>query len=600
MLPHATWGAALLNEEMTSLQQDRDAVGLTVWSVDEKGNMCSIGSAGERIKDSGEPFVVTGDSRHVIGSVTKSMTAVLLAILIQDGSIPMGWEAKLQHVLPMAQATAYENVTLRELAGMVSGLRRDGPWWNYRDQTTDLREQRRLATIDALQSQPISPPGTRYLYSNWGYVVAGHIVEHITGELWEDVLSQRLFVPLGIHLPDPSFGAPSNSVDPWGHFTSNHISCNPETFWTKCDFAEVFGAAGTFSGPVAAMAKYLSWHIDCHNGGNSDILLQDECRQLHEPANATISNYGYGWRCSYRYWANGKACTHDGTNLMNLYLVWLGFGINRAFSAFTNSWRVIDGVYVDYQMLDTAILTAINGPQSCDAPIPSIAGGSLTRFPTTTPTLAPTLFPTRTMAPVTPTPAPSDYPSQEPMDATCSAKPVCAHLSGDCCPTTTGIYLDCCNWEPPTAESDISKCSANPGCSNLAGDCCPTVSGQYLYCCGAQSPACAAHSQCAALGLTGICCPTKDDVYLDCCDRNFASGSAHPGCPDDGKNYCPNAKGVFDQCCLNDRTITSLTFETAPSAMPAAPSSGSRSGGGSFFFYLFLHYSVLVMLLFLE
>jgi CubicO group peptidase (beta-lactamase class C family) len=253
-------GAASI--DVSQILEDYSGVGLTAWSVNGKGNLCSIGSAGERIKGSGEEFITTGDSRHHVGSVTKSMTAVLLAILINDGTIPNGWDTLLQSILPMAMSTAYGNVTLRELCGMLSGIRRDPPneWYYQQMEPNDVRAQRRLAAADALHSLPIHTPGSAYNYSNWGFIVTGHIVEELTDLTWEDNIKTRLFSPLGITLGNTTdfTGAPNNNVDPWGHSRVNEIPCNPATSLVMCDSPRLYGPAGTFSGPLAAMAKYFA------------------------------------------------------------------------------------------------------------------------------------------------------------------------------------------------------------------------------------------------------------------------------------------------------------------------------------------------------
>jgi CubicO group peptidase (beta-lactamase class C family) len=371
-------GAASIDEQISQINADQSGVGLAAWSVNGNGDLCSIGSAGERIKDSGEEFIVTGDSRHHIGSVTKSMTAVLLAILINDGTIPNGWDSLLQSVLPMATNTAYENVTLRELCGMLSGIP-ENPlfWWIYGQQEPqDIRAQRRLAAADALQSTPVHTPGSAFLYSNWGFVLAGHIVEELTDLSWEENLRTRLFSPLGIALGNaPCFadftGAPNNNVDPWGHSGTDQTPCNPATSPIVCDFPPVVTPAGLFSGPLAAMAKYFAWHVACHNGSYSNdtasteqnLLPQEACRELHQPANASLGEYGYGWVCTTREWANGLTCTHSGSNTLNMYIAWLAFGIDRAFVGFTNGAGRPS--YADFVMVDAAVVAAIVGEQDC-------------------------------------------------------------------------------------------------------------------------------------------------------------------------------------------------------------------------------------------
>ena len=233
LLPAASRAAASIDTEVSAILDEYGGIGLTGWSVNGEGNLCSLGSAGERIKDSREAFMTTGDSRHQIGSVTKSITSSVLAILIEDGTIPGGWNTPLYDLLPVAEGTAYENVTLGQLVSHMSGIARDAPPIDGvfpADVDIILRKFRKVLAEAALVSTPLNDPGTTFLYSNWGYVVAGHIIEALTDAAWEDVVANRLFRPLGIHLGEnvaDFTGAPDNGNDPWGHSGLDQTPCDP-------------------------------------------------------------------------------------------------------------------------------------------------------------------------------------------------------------------------------------------------------------------------------------------------------------------------------------------------------------------------------------
>ena len=68
-----------------------------------------------------------------------------------------------------------------------------------------------------------------------------------------------------------------------------------------------------------------------------------------------------------------------------------------------------------------------------------------------------------------------------------------------------------------TTTTTASTCSAHPLCAskNLTGECCPTASGLMLGCC--NNALCQANAGCAALNLQGLCCPTAAGTNLGCC-----------------------------------------------------------------------------------
>merc|ERR1719461_1838935 len=103
--------------------------------------------------------------------------------------------------------------------------------------------------------------------------------------------------------------------------------CDPRQY--ACDNPPIAGPAGTFSGTSRAFSAYLAWHLRCHRGEDrTNILSTQGCRTLHSPADARISQYGYGWFRLNRSWGNGYVFSHSGTNTMNYHTMWLAPNIN--------------------------------------------------------------------------------------------------------------------------------------------------------------------------------------------------------------------------------------------------------------------------------
>jgi hypothetical protein len=96
-----------------------------------------------------------------------------------------------------------------------------------------------------------------------------------------------------------------------------------------------------------------------------NLLPQEACSELHQPANASLAEYGYGWITTTRAWAS-----HTGSNTLNIYTVWLGFDIDRAFVGFTNGAGRFED---DLAMAEAALRAAIDGKEDCLNRIPSDA-----------------------------------------------------------------------------------------------------------------------------------------------------------------------------------------------------------------------------------
>ena len=376
----------------TQLNSDSNAVGIAGFGISSSGSLCAVGAAGLRTASGGSTMPATASTRYHTGSITKSMTSTLLAILIHSGELP-AWNATLGSLLPsLAGGTSYASVTLIQLVGMLSGIAANPPdWWTYHNAAGTLRQKRASCAADALTSTPALSPGTGYVYSNWAYVVAGHIIEETLNMEWEDALLTRLFEPLGICLTKAdAFGAPTSSTDPKGH--KNGVPCDPLASSQPvgsgylCDNTPVLGPAGTFSGALAALAGYLAFHVRCHTGNDqSGLLTQAECVRLHAPADAAIHAYGYGWLCVTRTWAGGTdnlACTHTGSNGLNDMIVWIAPGIQRAFIAYANTPTA-------FTMLDAVVSSTISAYSSATACEAAVWGGYCASGPSSPPSPPP-------------------------------------------------------------------------------------------------------------------------------------------------------------------------------------------------------------------
>lgn len=306
--------------------------GMIAAIVDSNGIIC-IESAGVRKIDNNKQITI--DDHFHLGSCTKAMTSALLATLVANDEIK--WETTIIDVFPEFRNIIhqdYHNVTIHQLVTHRAGIKANATnWWNY----TDLKiKERRLAIIKENLKEPSQIKSGEFYYSNLGYMIAGSMMEKITGLSWETLIKNRLFEPLG--MSSTGFGAPGtmDEIDqPWGHHKFNG-KWQP----TQFDNAEALGPAGRVNCSINDWVKFISLFLSRYN---TKILERNQLDKLIEP----IGDYACGWVVVQREWANGIAITHSGSNTMWFITVWIAPKINRAFIAGTNSCDENSGVICD-------------------------------------------------------------------------------------------------------------------------------------------------------------------------------------------------------------------------------------------------------------
>lgn len=306
------------------------------------GEIVAIGATGVRRAGGEEP--VTIDDRFHLGSDTKAMTATLVAALVGQGKL--SWTTTVGEVfgesIP-AIDPVWRGVTLEQLlhhrGGAPEDLDADGLWGRLWEREGSPPEQRMQLVEGVVRRAPVLPPGTKPLYSNAGYAIAGAIAERVTGRAWEELMEEDVFAPLGI--TTAGFGAPGEAekVDqPWGH-RPNGTAIEPGP---QADNPAAIGPAGTVHMSIGDWAKFVIAHLrgDPRNPEHDAVLIPAEMyERLHRP----IDNYAMGWLVADRAWAKGDrpddggiVLTHAGSNTMWFCVAWLAPERDLALLAATN------------------------------------------------------------------------------------------------------------------------------------------------------------------------------------------------------------------------------------------------------------------------
>ena len=146
---------------------------------------------------------VRPDDVWLIGSDGKPMTATLIAKLADRGVL--SWSTPLAKMLPGLAAKMrpeYRNVTLVQLLSHRSGLPDhydDIAYFNsFFTDKRPAQQQRYDYIAHALTDKPVAQPGTKFSYSNNGFMIAAVIAERATGVPYETLMRRELFDPLGM------------------------------------------------------------------------------------------------------------------------------------------------------------------------------------------------------------------------------------------------------------------------------------------------------------------------------------------------------------------------------------------------------------------
>jgi CubicO group peptidase (beta-lactamase class C family) len=316
-----------MNQILASIRQARNLPALAAVVVVD-GKIRDRAAVGIRKWGDSTP-VTTNDVFH-IGSCTKSMTATLTAMLIEEGKLR--WDTTIAEVFPEWKGIMdpqYETVTVEQLLTHRGGLAMAPPaaaWKQAWKQIGTPVEQRREFIEAVLRQPPAAKPGTKMIYSNQGYAIVGAMLEKTTGVPWETLITDRLFKPL--HMTSTGFGPPGTPglVDePWGH-TRKLLMIVP----VQLDNPPAIGPAGRVYCTLDDLARFALFHL-----GQTDHLLKSETLQkLHTPPPG--GDYACGWIVVQRGWAGGTALTHTGSNTMWTVVMWLAPAKNFAVVIGTN------------------------------------------------------------------------------------------------------------------------------------------------------------------------------------------------------------------------------------------------------------------------
>ena len=304
---------------LTPIIQKHDVPGMAA-AVVRNGETVALGVAGVRTRGKGDK--IAADDRFHLGSDTKAMTAFLCGILVDEGKLK--WSQTLGETFPELKKSMhpqYQAVTLEQLLTQRSGapgdLTKDELWGKLRQHEGTPVSARRLLLEGVTSKPPEATPGEKYIYSNAGFSIAGHMAEKVAGKSWEDLMREKIFRPLG--MTTAGFGAPGTSAkndQPRGHKADG----SPVEPGPGADNPVAIGPAGIVHCSIGDWAKFAAANLP---SAKTKLVKPETLVKLHTPAPGE-PKYAMGWIIAEgQPWAGGPTLTHNGSNTMWMAAVWL-------------------------------------------------------------------------------------------------------------------------------------------------------------------------------------------------------------------------------------------------------------------------------------
>jgi CubicO group peptidase (beta-lactamase class C family) len=263
---------------------------------------------------------VTPQTVFPVGSTTKTFTAMSVALLADEGKLDLD-EPLIDRVpnFRLHDDHATLHTTARDLLCHRTGLpgHYDLLWL-----TTPMSRQEMFARLRYVE--PSAGFRARFQYSNLGFATLGVVVEHLSGERWEDFVRRRILEPLGMARSGfvlPEDPAAANWALPHRIAEGEAVSL---PFQESVAFRNValIGPAGSLASSAEDLARWVLLHLAGGRLGDERLISEALVREMHSPqkvirdpgyrALARADSYALGWAVADH---RGHRTVHHGGNI---------------------------------------------------------------------------------------------------------------------------------------------------------------------------------------------------------------------------------------------------------------------------------------------
>jgi CubicO group peptidase (beta-lactamase class C family) len=255
---------------------------------------------GYGLRELGKSAPVDEHTIFAIGSSSKAFTSALIAMLVDEKKLK--WDDPVTKYLPGFQLYdpyVTREMTVRDLLTHRIGLEGGDQLWY----ATPYSREEVLRRIRYLE--PSSSMRSRFGYQNIMFLAAGQIVPSVTGKIWDDLVAERIFFPLGMKETGTTIRTLNKSTD----VSTPHVKIDDKVQPAAWRLIDNIGPAGSINSNVTDMAQWVRLQLGNGKFEGKQFVSEASLKETHTPQtiiriegpypivypDAHFLSYGMGW-----------------------------------------------------------------------------------------------------------------------------------------------------------------------------------------------------------------------------------------------------------------------------------------------------------------
>lgn len=274
-----------LDEYVAKAVKDAEVPGFAL-AIVKDGKV--VVAKGYGVRELGKPELVNEDTIFDVASLTKSFTAAAIASLVDENK--MTWDAPVKRYLPTLEFPdpyLSANITIRDLLSHRTGIHAS----NGAAFFTGVDRSQLFGLVKNMRV--VAPLRTQFIYSNVGYTIAGEAAAVAGGTTWQDLITKRIIVPLGMKRTTSVF----SSAPAMGNIASGHALIYSKGIQIvtarEGRQRDVTGPAGAIQSSAGDMATWMNFQLGDGTFQGKRILSAGALAGMHAPQTIILPNEAF-------------------------------------------------------------------------------------------------------------------------------------------------------------------------------------------------------------------------------------------------------------------------------------------------------------------